>query len=326
VGFGPANNVINSSYLVRKTDGAVFNMGKAGNPTRGSGISSFSNEKLLKLDNNNNLYYLSGYAPKTTVFKINLNGINSLSSISLTPTTDNVTSFDVDSQGNIIYSYNQFSTNSSVSSSSGFRIRKANGGLYNPNNASGFWIDLNGKITYISPHTTYPISNTIKNVIIDNNYNVSEETYGSLSYIFSTYSSYKIELANRILIISGNNIYEVFNPSNTPRTVSLNNLTIRNIKSVMATENYYYIAGVDTANNNFFIKVNPLTDAYTQILNGNDYELLSFVASESAGITFNALRMSDGKKVIGKVSINGGTVQILDEESNVQISYLERIN
>lgn len=94
----------------------------------------------------------------------------------------------------------------------------------------------------------------------------------------------------------------------------------------MATENYYYIAGVDTANNNFFIKVNPLTDTYTQILNGNDYELLSFVASESGGITFNALRMSDGKKVIGKVGINGGSVQILDEESNVQISYLERIN
>lgn len=36
--------------------------------------------------------------------------------------------------------------------------------------------------------------------------------------------------------------------------------------------------------------------------------------------------MSDGKKVIGKVGINGGAVTILDEESNAKISYLERIN
>ena len=54
--------------------------------------------------------------------------------------------------------------------------------------------------------------------------------------------------------------------------------------------------------------------------------VFSFTASETDGITFNALRMSDGKKIIGKVGIDGGDVTIIDEESDVEITYLERIN
>ena len=61
-------------------------------------------------------------------------------------------------------------------------------------------------------------------------------------------------------------------------------------------------------------------------LSNNDYEVYTFTASETDGITFNALRMSDGKKIIGKVGINGGAVTVIDEESNMQINYLERIN
>lgn len=36
--------------------------------------------------------------------------------------------------------------------------------------------------------------------------------------------------------------------------------------------------------------------------------------------------MSDGKKIIGKVGIDGGDVTIIDEESDVEITYLQRIN
>jgi len=35
--------------------------------------------------------------------------------------------------------------------------------------------------------------------------------------------------------------------------------------------------------------------------------------------------MSDGKKIIGKVSTSGGDVTILDEQSNEQVTCLERI-
>lgn len=121
-------------------------------------------------------------------------------------------------------------------------------------------------------------------------------------------------------------IFEVYNESNNPRVVSLKNFEFNTISSVISTENFYYIAGTDSKNNTFLIKVDPTTDEYTNLLLQNDYYVFSFTASETDGIVFNALRLNDGKKIIGKVGINGGDVTIIDEESDVEISYLERIN
>ena len=59
---------------------------------------------------------------------------------------------------------------------------------------------------------------------------------------------------------------------------------------------------------------------------GNKYQVYAFSASETDGITFNALDTSTMKKVLGKVSINGGAPVILDSENdNSQITFLERI-
>ena len=89
-------------------------------------------------------------------------------------------------------------------------------------------------------------------------------------------------------------------------------------------EDYLYISGKDSSHNYILIKVNPATGECTQIL-GNEYEIYSFSVSEQDGIIFNALRMVDGKRIIGKVSTFGGAVTVLDQESNAQITYLERI-
>ena len=94
------------------------------------------------------------------------------------------------------------------------------------------------------------------------------------------------------------------------------------------TENFYYIFGRDSSNNQKIVKVNPANNSYEILLNtfNSDYgEIYSFSPSEEEGITFNALRMSDGKKIIGSVGINGGSVSLLDEERNVEISYLQRV-
>ena len=40
---------------------------------------------------------------------------------------------------------------------------------------------------------------------------------------------------------------------------------------------------------------------------------------------FNALRMPDGAKIIGEID-SGGTVTILDETLNTEVTVLERIN
>ena len=341
VGFGYGGDSISNSYLVRKTDGAVFSLANAGNPDEIS--ISYKNEKLLKTDKNNNLYFLTyDYSSGSSiqkVVKVNLSGIDSLSATTVSASTDNVNIFDVDWNGNVIYN----GYLASGSSNRVNRLKKANGGLVNLSENWAYWIGLDGNIYYESDdykgdeydsetdsYTYYGYS--INKITVDSSYNVSDDVYGYLGQNanFFQSGSYKLELQNEILIIDASSndskIYEVYNETGTPRVVSLGSLSMKSVTDVTSTENYYYIAGTDTSNNTFLGKIDPTDDSYTNLLLQNDYDVYSFTASETDGIIFNALRLSDGKKVIGKVGINGGDVTMIDEESDVQISYLERIN
>lgn len=322
------------SYLVRKSDGAAFSMENVGNPDKIS--SSYKNEKLLKTDKNNNLYFLVyDYSSATyikKVVKVNLSGIDSLSATTVSASTDYVYNFDVDWNGNVIYKGYLVSDSSNTVG----RLRKANGGLANLSESRAWWIGLDGIIYYFNGEkydsTTYTASYPIYKITVNSDGAINDTLYGNFeayAYFYQDWS-YKLELQNEILIIyaSGNDskIYEVYNESGTPRVVSLDSLSMKSVTAVASTENFYYIAGTDKSNNTFLIKVDPTDDSYTNLLPQNDYDVYSFTASETDGIIFNALRMSDGKKVIGKVGIDGGDVTMIDEESDVQITYLERIN
>ena len=59
VGFG-WSGYVESSYLVRKSDGAVFDMTKVGNPV-GNDVNggNYGNAPMFITDKNNNLYYLT---------------------------------------------------------------------------------------------------------------------------------------------------------------------------------------------------------------------------------------------------------------------------
>lgn len=358
-------NFIYSSYLVRKTDGAVFDITKAGNPYIDTYRRGFSNNKLLKTDKKNNAYFEYNYSQngesKSKIVKVNLSGIESLEAADASPTTDYVEYFDVDWNGNLIYhGYLASNRENRIS-----RVKKTNGGIWNLANPNAYWIGLDGKIYYHSsndderksaeythnPDTGESIWSgeydyPIKKIAIDENYNVTDEILGYFTVSPSTsYSSinmrfnlssplYKVEVKNKILIIDGDSynpvgvsrIFEVYNQAGAPRIVALNGLTLKSVSAVASTENFYYIAAKDSNSNSSIIKVNPDTDAWTSLLPQNEYDVYAFTASEADGITFNALRMHDGKKIIGKVGINGGAVSVIDEESDAQVLCLERIN
>ena len=325
VGFGINMLNISSGYLVRKSDGAVFDMKNAGMPRDTDG------KKIFYTDKKNNVYFLSnhnttesGWGYFIEIVKINLENIETLSSQVVSASTDNVSNFDVDANGNLIYSCNLKSDRSQYFT----RIRKHNGGLKNVS-YDKYWIGLDGCIYCRNS----PCSSIIKKISIDAEGNVSESDYGTNTEI-NFNSSYKLVLKNRILMVIRSDhgygeqyyVFEVYNPTSNPRVFTLSGLTLNSITAVNSTENFYYIAGTDNSSNTILIKVNPEDDSWTNLLPDNNYEVYTFTASETDGITFNALRMSDGKKIIGKVGINGGAVTVIDEESNAQISYLERIN
>ena len=337
VGFGWRDS-IHSSYLVRKSDGAVFDMTKVGNPVGGS--NGYVNAPMFITDKNNNLYFLAWdsqnmYSGRIVV-KINLNGNSFLSSSIVSASTDYVGCFDVDWNGNVIYS----GGTKDNATDSVERIKKTNGSFENFALDCDFdrsWLGLDGNFYYMSSELKevydgiggfeyYP---AIKKMTIDDSYKTNYEfcSYDTDSNFFWRNSYERVVIKNKLLFI-GSDILEVDGDgtSISMKKIALDGLNMQSVWDVTSTENFYYIFGTDTTAQKFLIRVDPTEHSYINILPSDDYDVFSFTASETDGITFNALRMSDGKKVLGQVGLDGGAVRILDEEGDAEITYLQRIN
>ena len=312
------------SYIVRKTDGSAFSVPKEiGLPDK-TGFD-FLNANPIRYDDNNNIYYLYDHK----IIKINLNGIENLTSNVASASSDYVYHFEVDKNGNLVYSgASDPSTYSPIC-----RVRKANGGIANISYMGGNWC-FDGWLApdgfvYCIKYDDSSNDYKINKMNVSDTFEFSETEYGHIGYKpYCATTEYSINLKDVGIIVDTNpcKIFVVYNSDKTPRVVNLTDLAFNTISAVSSTENYYYIAGTDTNNNTVLIKINPETDQYTNLLAKNDYDVLSFTASEEEGIIFNALRMSDGKKIIGKVGIGGGEVTTIDEESDSEIYYLQKIN
>ncbi len=141
-----------------------------------------------------------------------------------------------------------------------------------------------------------------------------------------------MDLADRIIIIDRSDVayppgsplrlaIEVYNPTNVPRQITVLGLSI--IKTAATSTNYYYVVGYDESNNPLLIRVNPADDT-TTILQSVEYDIFKLNASEDDEVIFNALRMTDGKMVIGKIDA-AGTTTIIDETLDQEVTVLERI-
>ena len=244
------------------------------------------------------------------IIKLSAIGSNMESAIITPSIIEQINCFDADSKGNLFWKGRSHLLMTDFN-----KILPAGGGDYvDLPESSCYWKEQDGKIHYIKDLDVKMINPDTR----------ASETYGSFTEDHGG-GEYKISLQGyTYLISSGGIILEVYNPGSNPRSITLGGLAISNVYGVVATENYFFIAGADTSSNNFLIRVSPGGTSYISIL-GNEYRIYAFTASESYGITFNALRNNDLKKVMGKVPINGGVPTILDDESNTQVTFLERI-
>ena len=318
-------------YLVRKNDGAVFSLKNAGIPYEQ--INYYKNGKTIFMDSNSNIYYLtmlqeSGYsgAVNCELIKLNTENMGSITKTTYSPSEEHVIGFIVDNNGNAAY-YGRQKTEISGSRSI-FRIKLGNGGLYNlPQHTDNFWLGLNGTIYFLNDQ----FSNKIQKVSIDSSYNVKLIDYGRGYdfYNYATFTSYILTLKDRIITVdtSNNKIYEVYNPTNTPREIILGSSPISTIKCAVASDNFYYLSGNDASDNPVLIKVNATDDTYTSLYTAGIYDIYTMAVSTSDKLLFNALRMSDGVKVIGEIdaSVDPAILTILDEVSNTVMVVLERI-
>ena len=322
-------------FLIRKNDGNAFRLKKIGLDVNGYDKGDpeyFSplNKQFFEADGRGNFYYINngsflededsngGYSTHVgdyrRISKISVSGNGRVTSTDITPLTDDIMCFEVDNQGNIVYQ-------TGPRSGSKRKIRTVSGsymdfaevaGLINPDFFNiPVWKSTDGCIYY----------SYMSNIMKFNPGNMIPEPYGA-GGLGSGY--YRFILNDRTCLVNSSGILEVYNSTATPRFIPFAELEVSNISHACATENYIYVSGKDISSNYFLIKVTPDTGANTKIL-WNNYEVLSFTASEADGIVFNALRILDGKRVLWKISAGGGPETILRTEEDAEVYYLERI-
>ncbi|MEN8134544.1 MAG: hypothetical protein ABFS18_03275 [Thermodesulfobacteriota bacterium] len=306
-----------SGFLVRKSDGAVYELENSPS-TNGY---TFNNAKNIQLDAAGNIYYVNYGVNQNgaAVYKLDVSDQSNITETRVTPDTDNPLAFFVNPQGHVYYYY---------SSSNGNRIRMSNGGLVNlPTGQSlSAWIDLDGNISYISSSDGY------FDVVIDDSFNVStiqNPNPLSVSLYSNDVTGYLIKFIDRTIIATkfgfGPYILEVENPSNSPREISLPEIS--QWKKIVYSDNYYYLSGVDSSNDPILLKVDPTDDSVSVLLpnSGDYYDIQNMNVSPNDEVIFNALRMFDGAKVVGKIDSNG-QLTILNETSSYSVTQIEMIS
>ena len=312
------------TYLVRKSDGAMYDIGVS---LYLDSWQTFYN-KVLRKDNLGNLYFLvdadldlSDYSSRTDILKLDISDPNALTKMTINSDIDEVSSFEVDGNGNVIFQGSRADTDAGNTYS---KIIKANGSSQNIAETDLFWKGLDN-VLYSDANDVNGTA-VIKKHQISNNftYTPTDIPYAKTQYCsLASYSSNLIQTTATILITSDNgDICEVYNQSMVPRVFSSG---MSSFTGVGKSEKYYYISGNDSSYAPVLRKFNPIDDTHTDLLKPGKYDVYKFNVSPTDEITFNALRMNDSTKVLGSIA-SDGTVTILDSTANVKAILLKRIN
>jgi hypothetical protein len=303
-----------TGYLVRKSDGAVFSLDKVGVPFSDSQSSNHKNAKIVQQDSSGNIYYGKDFR---TIIKIDVSDPDNITKTDFIQTPDTRTSH--------IYAYDITPAGHAIYKSIKNVIRKSNGGLINLPDSIFWWIGLDGNIRYYEGRgyyndTTSSIWSKITTVTIDSGF---QETLSETDVPIEAVGGSVFKFNDRLLSIGESSITEIENPSNTPREVTMPP-GISQINIAGNSDSHYYLSGSNSANQPVLLKIDPVTDAATTLIPPNQYDIYSMSVGTDDSVTFNALRMSDGVKIIGAIS-PAGTVSILDAALNAEITVLERI-
>jgi hypothetical protein len=305
----------NIAHLVRKFDGATFDLTPLGVPhyiINNGQWEGPRNRKRVQTDAAGNIYYIKG--SEDPLVKVDITNLYALTGSVLTLPDDQVHDFIVNPDGNV--AYKSWGTNS------GDRIKKANGGIYTlPDN--NFWLNLMGNINY-STYLTGP-SNYVVDLSINSSSGVvsADTTITSEQIFMSSGGTYEFTFSDKIVAIY-NQIIELDNITNTPTTI---NYTLTgNLEHADASSDHIFLL-TKNGGNRILSKLNKDTYFSQDLLstNADGYDIYDFSVNENNVITFYAIRLVDGLKVLGEINA-AGTVTILSSSISNPVIQLQRIN
>ena len=314
--FGSDKSNPTECYLTNKSTGAVYLLGSAASPmdSKCPLPQTNSKEKTILSDNKSNFYYrYYGYSNGNFPYylrQVNYTDPTNIAATQYIIDSESVGNFIVDSNGNV--AYNAHLTGGVQVD----RIRKSNGGYYNLSH-NAYWVGLDGNI-YLADG-----SFEVKKVSIDSDYNVSISTYDNNTLARISNQHIKLKLSNKLIFVqpdSGSTI-----AIDNGYEINTLDLPLSKISTARSSSNYVYISGTDnSSSNSVLVKFNPSDNSSSQMYTKGTYDIYNFNVTSDDTITFSALRMNDGKKVLGKILANG-TLSITDESINKEITILERI-
>lgn len=257
-------------YLVNRETGAAYNFTEF---SLSNINSDFPNQFV---DDAGYLYFESS----GRVMKMDVSNPQAVAVEAMTPSSNTVSMFAVDSAGNILYKYND-----------GARVRTENN-LIDASDVSGAAIlfrGLDGYVYHIG--SSSGDSDMVSRMDVDAIENIIwtdiGEHNGGFQYSQGQYQKY-LEIANRIIILKhyGEQL-EIYNPTATPRGLPLS-FSLPNPVLLAANESEMYLVSRDGE----LIRYNPTTDEETEIISSGQYDFNSIVLDVEGNLYFTGLQLS----------------------------------
>ncbi len=309
---------INGTFLVRKSDGAVF---KGDNlPMQAPGVLPGTYENIrcrrdlfLQYDKFGNIYYYNNQK----IMKLTITDPDNPTISLYSAYGDQAGDYCIDKEGNMLYSgENGSGPHKYRSVVDGFRFIEA---------CSSLWTDFSDTIYFKTNFSQYPYIYKI----IPSPFEV--KVYGDTLFQ-SEYIAQLVKIKNKNTIISAThswqgqgNIQELYNNERVLKKTPFSYYGIYNLKKMIASDNYYYIASTDESYNSKLLKIDPTDNTYVNLLTTGQYDIFDIVVSSTDEIQFYAIRLLDGNPVLCKIG-SGGTVEEISQLNGGTISVLERIN
>jgi hypothetical protein len=327
-------------YLVRKSDGAVFELPPGFRPeTRWTHYNQmFRNETsavVIQHDQAGYIYYIG----KGDIQKLSTQNPENITLQALTTgghTGEGVMNYRVNGAGHILFN------SGGISSAGSTRIRFNNGGLaYPEKNLPPYWLgfDNNFYFSYTPDwEPGIPIRPVIEKLTLENgeaSYNQvgiidhegAENTHVSGSFIF------KIRNLNKIVVMDladhmereGKVVAEVYNTEQQVKAFSMEELGITTVNIAISSDNYYYISGLDE-NQPVVLRVDASVFPHRaeHLLPRGSHDIYKMVVTSDDYVAFQGLRMSDGNIIIGEVSPGGVVTEM--EDIGTEVIQLTQIN
>ena len=326
-------------YLVRKSDGAVFELPLGYRPlTRWTHYNQmFGNENssvLIQRDNDGYIYYLG----KGDIQKLSVQDPLNLTFQSLTTgghTGEGVSNYRVNGEGHIIYN------SGGISSAGGTRIRFNHGGLAFPEkNIVPFWTGFDNHFyySYTPPYQigapSYPVIERLAftdGMIDYQSVGIIDHPSADLTYVGGS-MIFKMQNINKIVVmqfndhmeIDGKVVAEVYNDDMQVRSFSMQELGVTKVNIGIASDNYYYLSGM-AGNQPILLKVDATGFPHTakHLVPLGSHDIYQLVVTSDDYVFFHGLRMSDGNTIVAQISPQGDIT--IMEDTGTEIIQLVQI-